>query len=305
MMTETYIDDIPADVARRAHEGTSFVPEKRAEQVRQEYALALATDRQALEQLADTDDKRQALSDEFARYRAGYRIRTLAYLHALGRCVSSMITGPANFPVAQNEKRNTTANKRLQELIDFRTRALDSIRRRLCPEQRPIMSGDADAVERLAEKIAEAEALQSRMKSVNAIIRKHWREGLDAARAALVAAGESPAMAVELTTLDPCHGTGFADYQLRNNNATIRRLKARLAAVSRNQAKPSTTSEANGIRLEDCPAENRVRLFFPGKPDSTLRGRLKTTGFRWTPSLGCWQAYRNPRSLSTAQSFVS
>jgi hypothetical protein len=29
--------------------------------------------------------------------------------------------------------------------------------------------------------------------------------------------------------------------------------------------------------------------------------RLKAAGFRWAPSLGCWQAYRNHATLTTAR----
>lgn len=44
-----------------------------------------------------------------------------------------------------------------------------------------------------------------------------------------------------------------------------------------------------------------MRLYFSGKPDDATRGRLKSRGFRWTPSLGCWQAYRNPTALDVAR----
>jgi hypothetical protein len=37
-------------------------------------------------------------------------------------------------------------------------------------------------------------------------------------------------------------------------------------------------------------------IFFPGKPDEKTRDSLKSSGFRWSPSSGAWQAYRNDRS---------
>ena len=83
-------------------------------------------------------------------------------------------------------------------------------------------------------------------------------------------------------------------------------MRARLAVLERDKAAPETTQDGNnGVRLEDCPSDNRVRLFFPGKPDSAIRTRLKSNGFRWTPSLGCWQAYRNSRSLAQAKQFIT
>jgi hypothetical protein len=88
--------------------------------------------------------------------------------------------------------------------------------------------------------------------------------------------------------------------------AEIRRLEARLAHVARVQAEAPTeiTNEASDIRVEIAPGDNRVRVFFPGKPDATVRTRLKSCGFRWTPSLGCWQAFDNPRARAVAATFT-
>lgn len=58
---------------------------------------------------------------------------------------------------------------------------------------------------------------------------------------------------------------------------------------------------SSGIKLEDAPSENRIRIFFNGKPDSSTIAELKRHAFRWTPSLGCWQAYRNSRSMEFAK----
>jgi hypothetical protein len=293
-------NDIPQDLARAAHEGTSFVPEHRAQQEQAEYAATLRADYEELAKLADTPEKQAQLAEEFDRYRAGYRRRALTLLRSRSRCLSPMITGPARFPVERNRKRCDIAHKRLTELLDFRTRALAAIRKALQPELRPIMSGDADAADRLREKISEAEELQARMKASNAAIRQHGKAGPDAQVAALVALGHPEARARELLRPDFCGRIGFPAYALQNNNANIRRMKERLATVEKAQATPETVQEGAAARLEDCPAENRVRLFFPAKPAQAVRGRLSASGFRWTPSLGCWQAYRNPRSLQIA-----
>jgi DNA repair exonuclease SbcCD ATPase subunit len=288
--------DIPSSIASAAHAGTSFVPDRRAQQERDGYAETLAADYADLAKLADTDEKKAILEEEFARYRAGYKARTLAHLSARSRCVSPMIAGPSNFPVRQMEKRNATERRRLEELVEYRPRALDAIRKKLCPELRPIMSGDSDAVERLQEKIQEAEQLQEQMKAINAAIRKHKKGGFDARLAAIVALGISEETARDSLKPDCFGGIGYPSYRLSNNNANIARMKQRLGSISRARTQPHQEVEGANARFEDCPADNRVRLFFPGKPDADVRNTLKGLGFRWTPSLGCWQAYRNQRA---------
>ena len=139
------------------------------------------------------------------------------------------------------------------------------------------------------------------MKAANAAIRQNAKEGPEAQVAAARRAGASRRTSPR-TLLQPdfCGRIGFPDYELTNNNANIRRMRERLAGIERAQATPETVREGKEARLEDCPAENRVRLFFPGKPGLELRVKLKANGFRWAPSLGCWQSYRNPRSLQIA-----
>ncbi len=303
--TNPYENDIPTSVAKAAHSGTSWTPEVRAEQEHKGYAETLERDHANLLALATTDEKRAVLEAEFARYRDGYRTRVLKWLGSRSRCLSAAITGGSNFPARRNEKRNAVADKRCAELVEFRTRALAAVRRALTPELAPIMSGDADAGERLADKIAKAEQRQAHMKAVNATLRKHARAGVEAQVAALVALGVSESLAREHVKPDFLGRIGFADYEVRNNNANIRRLKGRLTGVEVLKATPETTTEGSAARVEDCPAENRVRLFFPGKPEKAVRERLKRGGFRWAPSLGAWQAYRNTGALVLAKEVAS
>jgi hypothetical protein len=299
-MSDTkFSGDISPSLAQAAHAGTSMVPEERGRQMLSEYAATLAEDYANLERLATTDDKRALLAEEFARYRAGYRAKYTAWLHSRSRCLSTMITGPSNFNVRRNEKRNAVADRRNQDLLDFRERALKAIRRTLCPELAPIMAGDADATERLADKIAKAEATHERMKAINRAYDAFKKDPASLDKSDL---SDAEKAAVRKWTPEFSFDRHpFPPYALSNSSANIRRMKERLEQVSRAKTETTTQAEGTAAKYEDCPPDNRVRLFFPGKPSAEIRDTLKSGGFRWTPSLGCWQAYRHPHTLALAR----
>lgn len=299
-----FLSDIPQDVVTRAFSGTSFSPEKRGASYRQDYADTLARDYAKMRQEAETGGMEDILGEEFARYHAGYLKRYKAWLASRSRCISSMITGGSNFPVRMADKRNNVEHKRSLELIAYRENALKAMMHNLRPDLRHIMAGDGNAVERLQAEIEQHEATQVRMKEANALLRKHAKDGAEAQIIALSAAGFSDRQAGELVTPDFIGRIGFPGYALTNNTANIRRLKSRLEQIATAKETPATEAQGDGVRIEDCPADNRVRLFFDGKPEADIRGRLKSSGFRWAPSIGAWQAYRNHRAMTVARSFV-
>lgn len=293
MNTQTFISDISTETAQRAFYGVSHFPERRAESTRNDYAVTLAQDYANLLEQAERGKTLDLLPAEFERYRAGYRERYRSYLHSSSRCVSWFIAGPSNFPAARMNKRSDIAHKRLTELFEFRSRALAAIKRKLRPDLSPIYASDDNALERLEAKIAQAETMQSRMKETNATIRKHAKEGQQAQICALLGLGYTVGTAAKLLQPDFAGRIGFADFELTNNSANIRRMKGRVEIITRNQSTSASEIEGAAARFEDCPSDNRVRLFFPGKPAEDVRSKLKKHGFRWSPTLGCWQAFRN------------
>lgn len=301
-----YAADIPMALAVSAFSGTSFSPEKRGASAVSGYSAELEGVYETLRQHAEKGGTMAQLDEEFERLRAGFRARYTAWLSSASRVMSWMITGPSNFPVRRNEKRCNVERRRLEDLVEFKARAMKAAIRNLRPDLRPIMAGDADAIDRLEAEIRKAERVQERMKAANAAIRKHAKAGRDAQIAALIEQGFSDARAAVLLEPDCCGRIGFADYETKNNGANIRRMKERLEQITRAKATPDTEATgASGITLQDCPAENRVRLTFPGKPAEEIRAKLKKNGFRWTPSLGVWQAYRNTWSLQLARELAA
>lgn len=169
-----------------------------------------------------------------------------------------------------------------------------------------IDSDDPLAVLKLADKIAAAEATQARMKATNKVIRAHSSylpgEPLIAA-VKLMDMGYTEEQATRLLTPDSAGRLGYPDFELTNNNANIRRMKARMAelrksrqAANQTQTQPASAEIAPGVTVKRDTSDNRLRVFFPGKPDDETRAFLKSGGWRWSPSAGAWQRQLNANS---------
>jgi len=158
---------------------------------------------------------------------------------------------------------------------------------------RAISSDDPEAVFKLAEKIEKLEKIQSTMKAVNKMIRGFNLETQKPeCISELVKSGLlKESHAIKIVEPDFCGRVGFAAYELTNNNANISRLKKRAEELTKRQAQETKEMEYGEIKVIENVEENRLQIFFPGKPSDDKRAELKSRGFRWSPTNGCWQAY--------------
>ena len=318
-----YANDIPFSLAVRAHSGTSHTPERRAEQEIRSYVEQLETDDAIYRAEIEAANRHgntklvEAYQVAWAKYRDGYAKRCRERLEAKARCVSPLVTGPANFPLTRAHKANRVADKRAAEADAFRVASLRELRRIVFPNEAPIASGDENAIERLRAKLEAAEKFQAYAKKANPLVRKILNSrdtsgitwNTSKLQACLVEFGQATAEDIrakvaELLKPDSLGNVGIPSYKLTNNGAEIRRLKARIESVSKAKATDVKTDyhTATMITMTIDQAANRVRLKFPGKPDAATRASLKANGFRWAPTVdgGVWQAYNNARSHAAA-----
>ena len=158
---------------------------------------------------------------------------------------------------------------------------------------RIIRSEDSDAVTQLHAKIAAAEKLQATMKAANQIVRNPRLTDDEKVAQIVATCGLRDTSALELLKPDFGGRFGFPDYQLTNNGANIRRMQQRLKGLANESGRASVTLPFAWGRVEDNAEACRVRIYHDVKPSPETIGKLKTHGFHWTPSLGCWQRLRN------------
>ncbi len=161
---------INEDLARRAKEMNSFsdyVPGSAIQSYRAEVdeAAALA-ERQKQRVDPIHHDKIDSLLDAFARKLADNINRRN---EIATRVPSILVAGGSNFPVRKKEKQNRADDAAMEEYRQIRG-LLDKIRG---TGMGGISADDPAAIDKLKAKLRGLEALQDKMKAVNAYYRKH------------------------------------------------------------------------------------------------------------------------------------
>jgi hypothetical protein len=196
------------------------------------------------------------------------------------------------------------------------TKAADELARRAAAAEAntAISPDDPTAADQIRAKIAQLEAGRELARAINARVqaarRRHQRAGTDwkpEAYAALAAMGVRTKWIRGFLEADYAGRYGVPDYRLKNDGAEIRRLQARLADLERRATAPAVEdlvidTDAGTVRIAD--AENRTRIYFPGKPAEAVRRELKSYGYRWAPSEGAWQRHASPQARYWAEQIV-
>ena len=191
-------------------------------------------------------------------------------------------------------------SKRYQKAIEADRKARHHERKANNYGKTGVSSDDPEAVDKLKQKLQNLEANQKLMKAANRIIRSEPRaKYTDDKLAKLLEAGFSEEKARALFQPDFGGGVGFAQYALQNNNANIRRLKQRIAALG--SSSENSERQAGDIKIVEDAEDNRIRLIFPGKPDHDTRQLLKESGFRWSRQNKAWQRMLNAAGRQAAE----
>lgn len=302
-------DDISREIATRAFSGTSFVPEKRGEDRRDCYVDAVNSLCADLWKLAATDEQKAALAVEMEQYRQGYIARLTAYLRSRAGLMSTMITGPANFPVERMRKRNAVVDKRSVELLEWSGRAKAAIEKRILG-LRPAEVVIDDRWKEVADRIAESleaihsidtrvDTMRSRSMAVDSIVGRTER---------LAKAGEVDLVGRVVDLVEKYNSEAkkpaissrskfwkLADIAKGN-------VKAKEAAAT---AGTTTIVESEMAHVVSNPSLDRVQILFADKPDAVVISKLKSQGWNWSPSNQAWQRKLTNAAIYSATQIVA
>ncbi len=238
--------------------------------------------------------KIDSLLDTYARKLADNMNKSFAIE---SRVPSVLIAGPSNFPVGKKEKQNAARHKNMEEWENIKG-LLDKIR---STGMGGISADDPQAVSKLQTKLEKLEAAQENMKSINAYYRKH--KTLDGCPN--LNAEQTAQLKADMASNWHIENKPYPAWALTNNGAEIRRIKERIAELTRKEATAFVGWEFDGGKVEANREENRVQIFFYEKPDAQAREELKSNGFRWSPNAGAWQRQLNDNAMYAANAVKS
>ena len=208
------------------------------------------------------------------------------------RVPSILIAGGSNFPVRKKEKQNAARDRNMEDWNEIQG-LLDKIR---STGMGGISADDPQAIQKLEAKLEKLQSAQDTMKAVNAYYRKH--KTLDGCPA--LSAERIEAMKAEMSSQWHIQDKPYPSWALSNNNAEIRRIKGRIAELTRKQETAYAGWEFDGGTVEMNREDNRLQIFFEEKPDEQTRETLKENGFRWSPKAGAWQRQLNDNAIYAA-----
>ena len=284
---------IHEEAARRANDANSFRDYKPGSATAEYRRMVDHAAELAQEQKGRVDpmyhDKIDALLDTYARRLAENMNKHYAIE---GRVPSVMIAGSSNFPVRKKEKQNAARDRNMQEWQDVQG-LLDKIR---STGMGGISADDPQAVQKLEAKLASLVEAQENMKAINAYYRKHGT--LDGCT--VLPEKQIQALQQDMKSSWHLEPKPFQSFELSNNNAEIRRTRARIEELKRHGEKEYSGWTFDGGRVEANKEANRLQIFFDGKPDEATREELKANGFRWAPSAEAWQRQLNDNAYRAA-----
>ena len=163
----------------------------------------------------------------------------------------------------------------------------------------PLMSAEAQEVH---DRLTKLENDQAQMKAINRVVRGKKLSDEDKIKKLVQELKVPEGKAYKLVTEEPRFGgkKGFPAYMLTNNNATIKRLKDKLATLLKEAENVTADYSFEGGYVTDNQEDDRVQIFFDFKPDSEIRRKLKGSGWRWAPSVGAWQRKRTENARYSA-----
>lgn len=297
-MLEFKLDDLDYSTAKNAHTGTSFDPGKRGKGEQEMIKDGLTGEYNELREHCYSDEQKAELDKLFADYKTLVITRYTAYLIAKSRCLSAMITGPANFNTRRNDKANSVSEKRYEEFSKYTEKTLKRIRKVIL-SLTPI-----SGIQNRSIKVMESEVL----KTAHVIIRPDgfnpslFRKSLNSKIKGLAKIEDPTILNTVLLFVKKIQVE--LDVVIFSPSNKIWNIKPGPPKKD-TEVKMGVETLCNDEKMEISVVNNhdlsRVQIFFPDKPEEIIRKFVRSKGFIWSGKNRAWQRKNTNAGIHTAK----
>jgi len=292
------------NTAYDANRNISFSPDNAAERNQKDFVTIMNQVENEVMSIAETDEmtiKADELLEEFAK-EALDKYNT--YLNAKAGVVSPAIAGRANFNQKQADKRRKSSELNYTKFDDFVNKSADRIKKQVLGE----MSDDLATQKQIDKYIKEADKVLAIMKlhadGDTSYSKSAFRNSLRGKIETLANNGE---IDVVKAVLDYVKENQSKPIIFSSRNGVWDLVdEAKIKATDKTESKtPETIAKfEDGTTIENDFANKRVKISFPGKPDSLIIRELKSHAWRWSPTNEVWQRKNTGAAVESAKRIV-
>lgn len=297
-------DDISYDTIKDAYRMISYRPEERAKSMQKQYVSHMKEIQENLSKYAETPGQKAILNDSLIKYKNKYIQMQNSVVAATSRTASPMITGPAKFPVAKNNKAIDTEHKRTVEFLDFIEKAQKSIKKKILNGMNAEQNSSAE-YERLKNEVMSTISTLKEIENGSGYNASSFKTGLSGMlkRSANNGHIEEVKKALKLVkTLEKEHLNKpvFA----KNNSIWNHAEKATTKIAEQPTGEVSVAKYEGAEILNNYDAE-RTQILFDVKPPTEVTQALSKEGWHYSRTNSAWQRKITPNSERSAKNIVS
>lgn len=290
---------ISKEILNRAYYWTSFDPEKRAERFNAEYEQAQIDFEKFVNAQNITDEQK---SECLAYWSDRLYKNAVDYLAAESRCISWAITGPAKFPVKKAEKAQASAEAKMSDYLYTlgKMKSAEIFNRYLTAEQKQTRV-DAQKWREISMTLSDFVAYKKHGLTLDP---NNWTfNAFPHLKGAFTTQAKNGNFAMCDKILEYLREQQTEGLKVEKNIKILSDIldewKAKLATPQE-----STEKEVDGVRIVENIEENRLQLFFDGKPEADIIALLKQHAFKWSPRFKAWQRILTPNAKFALNKYI-
>lgn len=278
------IPKLNQNLLRSAWYATSFDPEKRAEIFNREYKQILSD---FIARIEAQDINNEQKEECFNYWSNRLKNDSEKYLLAESRCMSAMVVGPAKFPVARQQKRHESAEKALDALVYTQNKIqCGDIFKRYMTEEQIHNQIDEKSLKLIMWDVEEF--VKYKLKGLTLDSTDWTFNAFPHLKGKFTTQAKNGCFAICEKVLEELKSHLDKGLKIQKNIDILQGILDEYKN-KKTEEKQSKEYEINGVEIVENTRDDRLQLYFDGKPEQEMINNLKKNGFRWSPKNKAWQ----------------